>query len=55
MKDKNVVVVSAEKAVNYNKVHIKGAVNVPYNELNSSSAGKLKSSSAVISTVLSED
>jgi thiosulfate/3-mercaptopyruvate sulfurtransferase len=47
MKDKNVVVVSAEKAANYNKVHIKGAINVPYNTLNSSSAGKLKSSTAI--------
>jgi thiosulfate/3-mercaptopyruvate sulfurtransferase len=47
MKYKNCVVVSAEKAANYNKVHIKGAVNVPYNELNSSSKGYLKSSSAV--------
>ncbi|MCD4793137.1 MAG: sulfurtransferase [Bacteroidales bacterium] len=47
MKDKNCIVISAEKADKFNKVHIKGAVNIPYSDLNSSSFGKLKSSSAI--------
>ena len=47
MKDANCVVISAEKEANYNLVHIKGAINVPYNELNISEEGKLKSSSAI--------
>lgn len=51
MKDKNCIVISAEKADKYNKVHIKGAINIPYSELNSSTFGKLKSSSA-IATIL---
>jgi thiosulfate/3-mercaptopyruvate sulfurtransferase len=47
MKDKNTVVICADKADKYKKIHIKGAINIPYNSLNSSSFGKLKSSTDI--------
>jgi len=48
MKDKNCVVISAEKAKNYNnKDHIKGSINIPYKSLHKTGAveGMLKSPS----------
>jgi len=47
MKDAKTVVICADKADKYAKVHIKGAINIPYNSLNSSEFGKLKSSSDI--------
>lgn len=47
VKKKECIVIYAGKAKKYAKAHIKGAIHIHYKELNSSSAGKLKSPSAV--------
>ncbi len=51
IKKKECIVIYAGKAKKYAKAHIKGAINIHYKELNSSSEGKLKASSA-IATIL---
>ncbi len=47
IKKKECVVIFAGKPDKYKKAHIKGAINIYYKDLNSSSFGKLKSSSAI--------